>query len=167
VVLKNAQLTFLLNKKTSLENIEREIHPFRKLGYTSFQAVEQSRIHLSQAPHPPREGQCVAQRFEAGSSGLFGSELKGKWKSRHDILRQYRFIRPGYFLGGDDGIILIEWRFRGAGLLNKVTRRFVRVALFVSLLVSLSLCLHAEWCQGGMTLMHATLSNEMLSREGS
>jgi FkbM family methyltransferase len=111
--------------KTSFGNIKREIDLFVKLGYTSFQAVEQSKIHLSQSPpHPPREGNYVAQAFEEGSSGLFGSELEREWKSRHKILRQYYFIRLGYFLVGDDGI-MSKWRFRGAARLRSLAGRIV------------------------------------------
>lgn len=111
--------------KVSFGNIKREIDLFTKLGYTSFQAVEQSEIPLSQPPpFPPREGKYVPQRFEEGSSGPFGSEREGKWKSRHEILRQYRFIRLGYCLVGDDGI-MNNWRFRGADRLRSLARRVV------------------------------------------
>ena len=111
--------------KTSLVNIEHEIDLFSKLGYSSFQAVEQSKIPLSQVPpHPPREGIYIAQHFEEGSSGLFGLELEGKWKSRHEILHQYRFIRLGYVLVGDDGI-MSKWRFRGAARLRRFAQRVI------------------------------------------
>jgi hypothetical protein len=113
--------------KTSFANIEREIDLFVDLGYTSFQAVEQSRIPLSQSPpRPPREGRYVAHGFEKGSSGLFGTELAGKWKSRHAILRQYRFVRLGYLLVGDDGI-MSKWRFRGAARLRSLASRAVGI----------------------------------------
>jgi FkbM family methyltransferase len=113
--------------KTSFGNIEREIDLFIKLGYTSFQAIEQSRIPRFQSPpYPPREGKYVSHHFEEGSSGLFGSELEGKWKSRHGILRQFRLIRLGYFLVGDDGIMR-KWRFRGANLLRRLTGRVLRL----------------------------------------
>jgi FkbM family methyltransferase len=112
--------------KTGIENIEREIDLFTKLGYTSFQAVEQSAIPLSQSPpHPPREGKYVAQRFENGSSGLFGLDLEDQWKSRQEILRQYRLIRLGFLLLGDDGI-MIKWKFRGSDRLRLLTERVVR-----------------------------------------
>jgi FkbM family methyltransferase len=112
--------------KTGLESIEREIDLFIKLGYTSFQAVEQSAIPVSQSPpHPPREGKYVAQRFEDGSSGLFGLDLEDQWKSRHEILRQYRFIWLGFFLLGDDGI-MIKWKFRGSDRLRSLAQRVVR-----------------------------------------
>ncbi len=109
--------------KTSFGNIEREIDLLTKLGYTSFKAVEQSSLCLSQSPpYPQKEGKYVAQRFEEGSSGLFGSELEGNWKSRRGILQQYRLIRLGYFLVGDDGI-MNSWRFRGARGLRFLTVR--------------------------------------------
>jgi FkbM family methyltransferase len=110
--------------KTSYANIKHEIDTLISLGYDSFQAIEQSAIHLSQSPpNPPREGQYVAQRFAFGCSGLFGSELNDEWKSRRQILRQYRAILLGYYLLGDDGI-LNRWKFRGSGRLRSLARRF-------------------------------------------
>ena len=112
--------------KTGIEIIKLEIDLFTKLGYTSFQAVEQSAIPVSQSPpHPPREGKYVAQRFENGSSGLFGLDLEDQWKSKHEILRQYRLIRLGFFLLGDDGI-MIKWKFRGSDRLRLLAERVVR-----------------------------------------
>jgi FkbM family methyltransferase len=106
------------SSKTSFGDIEREIDWLIELGYSSFQAVEQSGIPASQSPPLlPREGNYVAQRFEFGSSGLFGAELEGKWRSRREILRQYRFIHLGYFLLGDNGI-MNGWRFWGAAKLR-------------------------------------------------
>ena len=143
--------------KTSFGNIEREIDLLIKLGYTSFQAVEQSGISLSQsAPYPPREGKYVAQQFEDGSSGLFGSELGGKWKSRNEILRQYRSIHLGYLLLGDDGS-MSKWRFRGAGRLHSLAGRF------------LGLFTHAAvpgWYDTHARHSSADVSNAMLSRQG-
>jgi FkbM family methyltransferase len=109
--------------KTSIANIKREIDVLVDLGYDSFQAVEQSAIpHTQSPPFPAREGVYVAQRFEPGSSGLFGSELGGAWKSKHEILRLYCVIRLGYYLVGDDGIAN-HWKFRGAGRLRSLIRR--------------------------------------------
>lgn len=111
--------------KTSFANIKREINALIDLGYDCFQAVEQSVIPLPQSPpYPPREDKYVAQRFEKGSSGLFGAELGDKWKSKHEILRQYRTVLLGYYLLGDDGIVN-QWKFRGAWRLRSLTRRFL------------------------------------------
>ncbi len=111
--------------KTNFTSIKREIDALVDLGYDNFQAVEQSAIPLSQSPpFPPREGEYVAHHFEQGSSGLFGSELGDKWKSKHEILRQYRAIRLGYYLLGDDGI-MNQWKFRGAWRLQSLIGRFL------------------------------------------
>jgi hypothetical protein len=112
--------------KTSFANIEREINTLVDLGYNSFQAVEQSAIsHAQSPPYPASEGNYVDYHFEAGSSGLFGSELGGEWEPKHKILRQYRVIRLGYYLVGDDGIVS-RWKFRGAGKLRSLIQRSLR-----------------------------------------
>jgi FkbM family methyltransferase len=102
--------------KTSLANVAREIETLARLGYTDFQAVEQSAV-LSQTefPQPAREGCYVDHRFERGASGVFGAELEGNWKSKEEVLRQYRAIFWGYNLFGDSGLLarrrskLVEW----------------------------------------------------------
>jgi len=77
-----------------------------ELGYDRFQAVEQSLLPLKQSPpRPPREGLDAEWTFPEGASGLFGAELPDAWKSRREILSLYRYIRLGYFLLGDDGIL--------------------------------------------------------------
>ena len=117
----------LESDKTSFANIKREIDAFADLGYDSFQVVEQSGIpHAQVPPHPAQEGAYVAWRFEYGSSGLFGAELDGEWQSKREILRQYRVIRLGYYLLGDDGI-LNQWKFRGACRLRFLIGRFLRL----------------------------------------
>lgn len=113
--------------KTSLENVEREIDLFIGLGYGSFQAVEQAQIRLRQAPpYPAKEGKYIDHKFEKGASGLFGSELGGEWKSKSEILRQYRLVFLGYFLLGDNGI-MGGWRFLGSRVIRSLTRRAMRL----------------------------------------
>jgi FkbM family methyltransferase len=109
--------------KTSHEGIRQEIEMFESLGYDGFQAVEQQDIPDKQVvPKPAREGKYVEQRFEPGSSGLFGEELESSWKSAGQVLRLYRFIRLGYYLLGDDGK-MYGWRFPGAWLLRRMVSR--------------------------------------------
>jgi FkbM family methyltransferase len=109
----------------NLANIKHEIGALADLGYDCFQAIEQSAIPFSQSPpYPPAEGKYVAQHTEVGSSGLFGSELDDKWKSEHEIIRQYRAILLGYYMLGDDGIMR-QWNFLGARELRGITRRFL------------------------------------------
>lgn len=113
--------------KTGFSKIMREIDVLVELGYNSFQCVEQSDIPRSQTPPcPAREGDYVAQHFELGSSGLFGSELSGEWKSRNRILSQYRVIRLGYYLLGDDGMAT-RWKFRGAYKLKSLIGRVLEL----------------------------------------
>ena len=117
----------LESDKTSFANIEREIDTLTGLGYDCFQAVEQSTIPARQLPpNPAREGDYVAQRFDHGSSGLFGAELDGRWQSKDQILRRYRVIRLGYYLVGDDGIVS-RWNFRGAWRLRLLICRFLKL----------------------------------------
>ncbi|HEY1453269.1 MAG TPA: FkbM family methyltransferase [Roseiarcus sp.] len=56
-----------------------ELLLFRKLGYVSFQLVDQKSVPSQVPPWPPREGQYVDDNFEIMCSGLFGAELPGAW----------------------------------------------------------------------------------------
>jgi len=113
--------------KTSFANIKYEIDTFVELGYDRFMAVEQNDIPLIQSPpNPPAEGRYVPQKFELGSSGLFGAELGDRWKSCDAVMRQYRAIRLGYYLLGDEGI-MNGWTFPGAWIARALTRRFLRL----------------------------------------
>ena len=109
--------------KTSFRKIKSEISLFESLGYKSFQAVEQSEVPSQLAPSPAREGRYAAHSFVSGSSGLFGAELPNKWMSRNETLRLYRFIRLGYYLLGDHGIL--NGQFRGAGRLRSLARKIL------------------------------------------
>jgi FkbM family methyltransferase len=111
--------------KTSFNKVRHEIDTLTELGYDAFQAVEQSYINLNQTPpYPAKEGAYVDWTFEVGATGLFGAELGDRWKSKQVVLRQYRGIRMGYYLLGDDGIMK-PWTFRGAGRLRTLTRHLV------------------------------------------
>ncbi len=87
--------------KTSVEHVAEEISLLEGLGYDRFKAMQQEYIHLQRVPHPAREGRYVLHRFPDCSSGLFGAELPGRWKSREQILRQYRRIFMEYRWFGD------------------------------------------------------------------
>jgi FkbM family methyltransferase len=105
--------------KTAFAKIKDEIDALVALGYDSFKAVEQSTIpEVQSPPNPPREGEYAAHTFLEGSSGLFGRELAGSWLSRSQVLDSYRWIRLGYYLLGDDGV-MSRWRFRGAWQLKR------------------------------------------------
>lgn len=113
--------------KTNFTNIKQEVETFVGLGYDHFMAVEQSDISFVQSPpNPATEGEYVPHHFEVGSSGLFGLELGGSWKPQDDVLRQYRLIHLGYYLLGDDGIMM-KWNFPGAWMFRALVRRSLRL----------------------------------------
>jgi len=77
-------------------------------GYSRFQIVNQGYLRLFVPPHPPREGDYVAQKFHGKMSGLFGEELP-----------------PSHWV--DQGVIrerLRLWQNLAAGRVGPV-RRFV------------------------------------------
>ena len=115
----------LESDKTSFAAIVGEIGELHALGYDAFQAVEQSAVTMQVPPAPAREGNHVAHRFTEGASGLFGDELPRVWRSKGAVLRQFRAIRLGYCLLGDDGLVN-RWRFRGHRRLRRWTARLLR-----------------------------------------
>ena len=72
----------------------------------AFQAIEQSGLRSSQSPPVfPREGSYADKAFGEASSGLFGAELKGRWRSRAQIRARYRLIWLGYQLLGEAEVL--------------------------------------------------------------
>ena len=114
--------------KTSMAKILFEIDTLTELGYNRFKAVEQSDIPFAQTPpYPASEGTYTPEhQFELGSTGLFGSELGGRWKSRRGIVFQYYIIRLSYYLLGDEGV-MEKWSFRGAWVFRAMVRRTLRL----------------------------------------
>lgn len=107
----------LESDKTSLARIREEIALLEGLGYGEFMAVQQENVRSQQVPEPAREGRYVPHRFPGCSSGLFGSELPGRWKSRAQILRQYRRILLEYRCFGDDSF------WQTVGVAQRLLRR--------------------------------------------
>lgn len=109
--------------KLSMKGICEEIHLLEQLGYNEFKAVQQDHMSKTIVPYPPREGVFVSHTFPQGSSGLFGKELPGQWKSKEDIVKAYKSILLYYRLFGDDGLarkIVIVKLFKR--LLRLITR---------------------------------------------
>lgn len=116
----------LESEHSSFLHIRREIDLLKELGYDGFQIVDQLELAERQAPpFPPREGGFVPQRFETGSTGLFGAELPGTWRSRRHSLRRYRTLRAGWVLAGDGGVIRRS-SVRGIWRLESLVRRAIR-----------------------------------------
>lgn len=94
------------SEKRSFERLLTELDLFKTLGYTHFKAVQQSGISKQKEPVPAREGKQTHFIFKEGSSGLFGRDLPGKWKSCDSIKKRYKNIIFQYEYFGDYG----KWR---------------------------------------------------------
>ena len=75
-------------------------------GYTGFKYVNQRDVHLSTLPRPSQHGRYVYHAFRKGSSGPFGEEAPGQWKSadqiKVDIGRVWPLDGPGKNPDHDD-----------------------------------------------------------------
>ena len=105
------------SEKVSFEKLRKELNLLEQLGYDELQAIQQGSVHCQAEPTSSHEGVYVGHAFQQGSSGLFGKDLPGGWKSKGQILREYKMIFILYRLFGDNS------------LLNKfmIGRRFMRV----------------------------------------
>jgi FkbM family methyltransferase len=101
------------SEKRSWKALLYEFEAFKKLGYTRFKIVDQTRIHLQDPPVPAAEGCYADYRHEPGSSGLFGDELPGKWLTMRQAIRHYRLIFFRYRLFGDFGLLRFLLRLPG------------------------------------------------------
>lgn len=88
------------SEKVIFRRLEREFELLDKLGYDKFKAVQQDFLGMETVLELP-DGEGINYRFEEGASGVFGEETKGKWKSKRQILKQYRKIFTLYWLFGD------------------------------------------------------------------
>jgi FkbM family methyltransferase len=74
------------------------------LGYKKFKLVNQAFVHEQVPPNPPLEGQFADVKFVPGSSGLFGEEAPGPWRTAREAIDAYRRIFVRYRLFGDYGL---------------------------------------------------------------
>ncbi len=92
------------SEKQHFEKLVSELSLLSELGYDRFQAIDQTKVERQIVPFPPREGIYVTHVFQDGSSGLFGEELPGEWKSADHVLTEYKRIFFGYKIFGDYGL---------------------------------------------------------------
>jgi hypothetical protein len=90
------------SNKTSWRDLVGEFDALESLGYNRFKVVNQNRVSAHREPQPAREGTYAGQRFQPGSTGLFGTELPGRWLTRRRALLKYAFIFLQYRLFGDN-----------------------------------------------------------------
>ena len=90
---------------TSIRDTFAQLTLLERLGYTRFKIVPQHTITEQRCPAPAREGIFVDHRFERGSSGLFGEETPGEWRSLESVKWSYRRIHlDSRMVGPNNGI---------------------------------------------------------------
>jgi FkbM family methyltransferase len=77
---------------TSSAATMHQLDLLKRLGYSKFQIVLQNNVYRHVCPWPSREGKYVDYEFGAGTSGLFGRELPGRWIDYDQVVRSYRWI---------------------------------------------------------------------------
>jgi FkbM family methyltransferase len=108
----------------SWERLVEEFVAFDQLGYRYFNLVDQSMVPLQTCPQPAREGGYCENRFQIGSSGLFGRELPGRWVDKFEALELYKGIFVRYALNGNNGLFGRRTSiFHMAGQLQKMLDR--------------------------------------------
>jgi len=110
------------SEKVSFDNLLEEFRIFKELGYGSFQMINQSKISSFKEPRAKTEGKFLNYKFQHGSTGLFGTDLKNnRWQSSEKSIKQYKKIFKGYKYFGDDSRLnkYIHGRILGK-LLNKL-----------------------------------------------
>jgi FkbM family methyltransferase len=73
------------------------------LGYRSFKYVNQRDNPRRACPNPPREGRYVPASFNRDSSGPFGEETPGEWRSIAATLRRATALMTWHNLVGYNG----------------------------------------------------------------
>jgi len=92
------------SSKTSWIDLMEEFQVLKKLGYTNFQAIPQSRMGKKLTKWKSLLGEKVSFRHDKNSSGPFGEDLSNNWVDFIAIKKRYKFVFLKYKLFGDDGI---------------------------------------------------------------
>lgn len=90
--------------KVSFEKLLIEIELLERLGYSSFKAVQQADVPKMRIPLDSCEGKKVQHIFTKEASGMFGSDLPGKWLTKKEIVMIYQDIFTQYRQFGDNTI---------------------------------------------------------------
>lgn len=111
------------SEKVIFRRLEDEFDIFEELGYDRFKAVQQ---HFAEhrMPLPSSNGEKLIHKFAEGASGPFGEETDGKWKTREQVLKDYRKIFVLYWLFGDYSYLIQSERGKNfVKQLERVARR--------------------------------------------
>jgi FkbM family methyltransferase len=88
------------SEKVIFRRLEAEFDLLEALGYNQFKAVRQDfeKANIKVCD--------VRYEFEEGASGPFGEETGGDWKSRDEVLKNYKRIFVLYWLFGDYSFLI-------------------------------------------------------------
>ncbi|MDX2231119.1 MAG: FkbM family methyltransferase [Leptolyngbyaceae cyanobacterium bins.349] len=76
-------------KYVSVENgNEGLLETLHEAGYTQFKFINQAKVSEMKCPKPSLEGKDVDYQFAMGSSGPFGEETVGTWKSYEQVAQE-------------------------------------------------------------------------------
>lgn len=114
------------SEKVSFKKLEEEFNLFKKLGYKKFKIINQKKIKFQNEPKNSNEGIFSNYKFEEGSSGLFGSDLRCKWINYKKSILKYKFIFLGYKLFGDFGIFR---KNKFANFIKNVINKIFRIEI--------------------------------------
>jgi len=93
------------SEKVIFERLLEEFRLFEQLGYNRFKAIQQDVSNLKTTFVAPN-GEKITHVFEEGGSGFFAEETVGQWKSKEQVLKEYRRIFTLYWLFGDYSYLL-------------------------------------------------------------
>ena len=88
------------SEKVIFQRLEKEFEILEQLGYDRFQAVQQD-LHDFQTWLETPEGEKILYTFQEGASGIFGEDLPPRWKTKEQVLKDYKRIFTLYWLFGD------------------------------------------------------------------
>ncbi|MBX3069821.1 MAG: FkbM family methyltransferase [Thermomicrobiales bacterium] len=89
------------SNKTDYELLRKEIEALSDLGYIKFRAVQQAWVQKTQIAWTDSTGTTRSFRFLRDSSGPFGDDLRQPWRSKDEVLSDYRAIFDDYRRWGD------------------------------------------------------------------
>ncbi len=97
---KKPEYISIRSEKVIFERLNEEFRLFELLGYDRFKAIQQDVSNLQTTFAAPN-GEQIEHIFEEGGSGFFAEETAGQWKSKEEVLKEYRRIFTLYWLFGD------------------------------------------------------------------
>jgi FkbM family methyltransferase len=104
----------------NLQQIKLDINTLSEMGYRKFAAVQQATIPGYAIRTKDRRGELFEHVFPADSSGPFGEELAGPWRSREEVLDEYEHLDNLHRWFGGKSLIR---RARGGGRLIDIFQR--------------------------------------------